>query len=53
MTTCFENLIKHLHFVVRQLEQLQRGKSTDRPDQHKLWEMLTQVEDLCLEVFDD
>ena len=53
MATCFENLIKHLEFVVRQLEQLKKEKSSDHPDQPQLWELVTQVEDLCLEVFDD
>ena len=53
MSNCFENLSEHLQIVVRQSEQLKREKSTDHPDQHKLWELLTQMEDLCLEVSDD
>lgn len=53
MSTCFKTLIEHLQIVVRQLEQLLREKSSDHLDQYKLLELSTQVEDLCLEVFDD
>ena len=52
MAPCFENLIKHLQFVVQHLKQLETEKSSDHPDQHKLWELLAQVEDLRLEVSD-
>ena len=49
MAPCFETLIKHLQFVVQHLKQLEIEKSSD---QHKLWDLLAQVEDLRLEVFD-
>lgn len=53
MATCFENLVKHLGFVVRQLEQSKREKNpdTEHVDQHKVWDLLTKVKYLCLEVF--
>lgn len=53
MATCFENLIKYLELVVRQLEQLKRAPSNDRTHVCKAWGLLTVIEQLYMEVFDD
>lgn len=52
MAACFENLVKHLEFVVRQLEQLKGDETIDHPDEHT-WVLLSRIEELFMASSDD
>jgi len=51
MATCFENLVKHLEFVIREFEELK--KNDKFVDCDVAWELLNRIEELYLQVFDD
>lgn len=50
MATCFENLVKHLQFAIRQLKQLKKGEYVDA-DEDVAYELLVKIEELYCSVF--
>lgn len=51
MATCFENLVKHLELVIRQLEELKQRDSTEE-EQEKAYTLLFKIEDLFEDAFE-
>lgn len=45
MATCFENIVKHFQFVIRQLEQLKHQDKVPEEQEEKIWELLSKIED--------
>ena len=53
MATCFENLVKHLEFVIRQLEQLDSQDRVEEENEDLAWELLANIEEPFINVFHD
>ena len=51
MATCFDNLVKHLEFAIRQLEELQHRDLIEE-ETDKAYELLFKLEDLFEHVFE-
>ena len=43
MTTCFENLVKHFHLVILELEQLKLQDGVPEEQEDKIWELLSKT----------